>query len=53
MQRLGKTMQGYDSQGVRHAVEALNAATQSFAAKRMNAGIRRALTGRKVEALSI
>ncbi|MGC2458175.1 MAG: Fe-S protein assembly chaperone HscA [Gallionellaceae bacterium] len=51
MQRLSKTMHGQDGQSVRHAVAALNAATQAFAAKRMNAGIHRALTGRKLEAL--
>jgi len=53
MQRLTASMQGQDSQALHHAVEALNAATQSFAAKRMNAGIHRALTGRKVETLGI
>ncbi len=44
-------MRGKDSQAVRHAVGALNAATQAFAARRMNAGIQRAFTGRKVETL--
>ena len=53
MQRVTISMQGESSQAVRHAVEALNAATQSFAAKRMNAGIQRAFTGRKVETLGI
>jgi molecular chaperone HscA len=53
MQHLSANMQGRDSQIVRHAVEALNATTQSFAAKRMNAGIQRALTGRKVETLAL
>ena len=53
MQRLAESMQGRDSQSVRQAVGALNAATQTFAAKRMNAGIHRALTGRKIEALGI
>ena len=53
MQHLSANMQGRDSQTVRHAVEALNATTQSFAAKRMNAGIHRALTGRKVETLTL
>lgn len=53
MQRLTTTIQGQDSLAIRHAVEALNAATQSFAAERMNAGIKRVFTGRKVDALGI
>ncbi|HEY6096199.1 MAG TPA: Fe-S protein assembly chaperone HscA [Gallionellaceae bacterium] len=53
MQLVRISMDGNDSQHLRQAVESLNAATQSFAARRMNAGIHRALTGRKVETIAI
>jgi molecular chaperone HscA len=47
------TMQGNQGESVRRAVEALNDATQSFAAKRMNESIRRAFTGKNVEYLGV
>jgi len=53
MDRLAATIQGQDSQAIRKEQEALNQVTQTFAARRMNSGIQRALTGRKLEALGI
>ncbi len=38
-----------DRAAIEHAVEALSAATEAFAAERMNRGVRRALAGRRVE----
>src|SRR3954466_16364443 len=37
-----------DHRAIKHAVEALNHATEAFAARRMDEGIRRALSGRKI-----
>jgi molecular chaperone HscA len=41
--------QGNDADAITRATEALAAATEEFAASRMNRGIRRALTGRRLE----
>jgi molecular chaperone HscA len=51
--QLAASVQLNDSRIVSQAIAALNAATQSFAARRMNAGIHRAFAGRKLEALAI
>jgi len=51
--QLATVIQGQDGQVIRQKLEALNQATQAFAARRMNEGVQRALTGRKVEALGI
>ncbi|MBI1173999.1 MAG: Fe-S protein assembly chaperone HscA [Sideroxydans sp.] len=51
--QLVDAMQGQYSEAVRHAVEALNGATQAFAAKRMDASISQAFTGRTVETLGV
>jgi len=40
-----------DHRAIKQAVEALNHATESFAARRMDEGIRRALSGRKIGSL--
>jgi molecular chaperone HscA len=40
-----------DHRAIRKAVEALNHATESFAARRMDEGIRRALAGRRIGSL--
>jgi molecular chaperone HscA len=41
--------QGNDADAITRTTEALAAATEEFAASRMNRGIRRALTGRRLE----
>jgi molecular chaperone HscA len=45
---LEKLLRGTDHRPIRKAVEALNHATEEFAARRMDAGIKRALAGRKI-----
>ncbi|HXR58820.1 MAG TPA: Hsp70 family protein, partial [Burkholderiales bacterium] len=49
--QLEKLLQGSDSRAVKQSVEALNRATEEFAARRMDAGVRRALTGKKLSSL--
>jgi molecular chaperone HscA len=49
--QLEKLLQGNDSRAVKQSVEALNRATEEFAARRMDAGVRRALTGKKLSSL--
>jgi molecular chaperone HscA len=51
MQTLQKTLSGADSRAIKLATDALNRATDDFAARRMDAGVRRALAGRRVESL--
>src|SRR5688500_20111508 len=48
---LEKLLPGTDHRAIRHAVEALNRATDEFAARRMDAGIKRALAGRQIGSL--
>jgi molecular chaperone HscA len=48
---LEKLLAGADHRAIRKAVEALNHATEDFAARRMDAGIKRALAGRKIGSL--
>jgi molecular chaperone HscA len=48
---LGKLVQGKDHRAIKKAVDALNRATEAFAARRMDAGVRRALAGRKIGSL--
>jgi molecular chaperone HscA len=48
---LEKLLAGTDHRAIRKAVEALNHATGEFASRRMDEGIRRALTGRKIGTL--
>jgi molecular chaperone HscA len=45
------SLAGTDHRAIKHAVEALNHATEAFAARRMDEGIRRALAGRKIGSL--
>ena len=45
--------QGQDGDAIRHATEALNAATEDFAAKRMDASVSRALAGKNLENLNL
>ena len=48
---LEKALAGADHRAIKQAVEALNQATEDFAARRMDEGIRRALAGRQIGAL--
>jgi len=48
---LEKALQGADHRAIKHAVDALNHATEDFAARRMDEGIRRALSGKQIGAL--
>jgi molecular chaperone HscA len=45
--------QGNDAQAIHQATEALNAATEDFAAKRMDASVSRALAGKNLNTLEI
>jgi molecular chaperone HscA len=49
LERLVQTRQGSDRQAIKQAIDALDAATQEFARRRMDAGIRQALAGHRVE----
>jgi molecular chaperone HscA len=51
MALLEKLLRGTDHRAIRKASEALNHATESFAARRMDEGIKRALAGRKIGSL--
>jgi molecular chaperone HscA len=51
MRSLEKLMAGTDHRAIKRAVDALNQATGDFAARRMDAGIKRALAGRKIGSL--
>lgn len=45
--------QGTDSQAVKQATEALNHATEAFAAKRMDASVQKALAGKNLDSLEL
>ncbi|HEX7217704.1 MAG TPA: Fe-S protein assembly chaperone HscA [Burkholderiales bacterium] len=51
MLELENLLSGKDHRKIKKAVEALNRATEEFAARRMDEGIRRALAGRKIGSL--
>jgi molecular chaperone HscA len=51
MALLERLLRGTDHRAIRKASEALNHATESFAARRMDEGIKRALAGRKIGSL--
>jgi molecular chaperone HscA len=51
MTSLEKVLKGTDHRAIRKAVEGLNHATEEFAARRMDEGIKRALAGRKIGSL--
>ena len=48
MGALTQTLQGTDHRAIKAAIEALNRASETFAARRMDASIRQALTGKKL-----
>jgi molecular chaperone HscA len=48
MASLEKLLPGADHRKIKQAIEALNRATEDFAARRMDEGIKRALSGRKI-----
>src|SRR4029453_12371837 len=50
--RLAQARSGSDHLALRAAVEAVNRATEEFAARRMDRTVARALTGKRVDALS-
>jgi molecular chaperone HscA len=51
MHKLEKLLGGTDHRAIKQASEALNRATEEFAARRMDAGIKRALAGKKIGSL--
>jgi molecular chaperone HscA len=51
MTDLRQHLAGKDHRAIKQAAEALSRATDDFAARRMDAGIRRALAGRKIGSL--
>ena len=53
MARLQTVMIGEDRRSIDQAMQALSAATNEFAARRMNQSVQRALAGRKVDQLSL
>ena len=48
---LESVLGGKDHRTIKRAADALNRATEDFAARRMDEGIRRALAGRKIGSL--
>ena len=48
---LKKVIQGKDHRAIKKGIDTLNKATEDFAARRMDAGIRKALAGRKIGSL--
>jgi molecular chaperone HscA len=48
---LQAALSGSDHRAIKRAAEALNKATEDFAARRMDAGVRRALAGQKIASL--
>ncbi|MEO1767599.1 Fe-S protein assembly chaperone HscA [Thiobacter aerophilum] len=52
MERLRRTLEGEDHRAIKSAIEALNKATEGFAARRMDASIRKALAGQKLADVS-
>jgi molecular chaperone HscA len=51
MAALEKALGGSDHRAIKQAVDTLNRATEPFAERRMDAGIRRALAGKKIGSL--
>jgi molecular chaperone HscA len=51
IQKLAAVLSASDPRAIKIASDALNRATEEFAARRMNAGVRRALAGKSVESL--
>ncbi|MGD9953494.1 MAG: Hsp70 family protein, partial [Burkholderiales bacterium] len=50
---LEAALAGADSRTLRAGIEGLNRATEEFAARRMDAGVRRALAGRRIATLDV
>jgi molecular chaperone HscA len=48
---LAKVLTGSDHRAIKHALDALNRATEPFAERRMDQGVRRALAGKKIGSL--
>jgi molecular chaperone HscA len=48
---LETALAGHDHRAIKQAIDALNRATEPFAEQRMDAGIRRALAGKKIGSL--
>lgn len=53
MDKLQALLQGNDSQAIHEAAEALNRASETFAARRMDASVKRALAGKKLNSLEM
>jgi len=51
MTTLQRTLSGADARSIKLSTDALNRATEEFAARRMDAGVREALAGRNIESL--
>ena len=51
MTALEKTLATTDSRAIKLASDALNRATEEFAARRMNASVRRVLAGKRIASL--
>jgi molecular chaperone HscA len=51
MLNLQKAVEGTDYRTIKNSADALNRATGEFAARRMDAGVKRALAGRRIESL--
>ena len=52
MQFLEKALAGSDARAIKHASDALNRATEEFAARRMDASMRRALAGKSISSIN-
>ena len=52
MQFLEKALAGSDARAIKHASDALNRATEDFAARRMDASVRRALAGKSISSIN-
>jgi molecular chaperone HscA len=53
MAALESALAGIDHRVLRAGADALNKASEEFAARRMDAGVRRALAGRKIATLDL
>jgi molecular chaperone HscA len=51
LEALKASIEGKDHRAIKKGIDALNRATEDFAARRMDAGVRRALAGRKIGTL--
>ena len=51
LERLAQAVMGSDHRPIKQAIDALNRATEPFAERRMDEGVRRALAGKKIGSL--